>query len=314
MNIYEYKQGEALPIGKCVLALGLFDGMHIAHRDLIAKGKELAKEAGLPLGIFTFDGESGIKSSVPKIYDTKHRLVLAERAGADFAVVADFGALCYLPSEDFVSYVLIRDCHAEIAVAGFNFRFGKGAAAGADELVGLMVARGKRAYIREEFKFNGATVSSSLIRSFISLGNMHEARKLLGAPYSISGKVYHGDGRGRGMGLPTVNVDIPEGRVLPALGVYRSAVPINGKIYNAVTNIGTCPTFGERGLHAETYILDFEGDLYGRDIEIFLLAYLRGERKYERQNDLIIQIKLDISLTIIKNGDITWQELGLNLR
>ncbi len=312
MKIFEYTKGFTPPMGKCVLALGLFDGMHVAHRDLLSCGRQVAEEMGLPFGIFTFANEGGIKSSAPKIYDTRQKLVLAERAGAEFAIIASFESLSGMTPEDFVRDTLVRDCGTEVAVAGFNFRFGKGAAGDAQTLVQLMESEGKHGIIREEIKLGGATVSSSIIRTFISLGNMHEVKKLLGAPYSVTGTVCHGDGRGKELGLPTVNTDIPVGRVLPANGVYRSAVPIDGRIYNAVTNIGTCPTFGERRVHAETYILDFDGDLYDREIEVFLLAFLRKERKFKSQSDLILQIKLDISSTNTKNGDITWQELGLS--
>ena len=314
MKIYEYKPGQPLNIGDCVLAIGLFDGMHIAHRDLLDCARELAKERALPFGIFTFGSEGGIKRDTSKIYDTKQKLVLAERAGAELAVVADFGTLAGLSAEEFVRQTLVRDCGVRIAVAGFNFRFGCGASAGAAELCELMSAEGGLAVIREEFRLDGEAVSSSLIRGFIERGDMAEAGRLLGAPYSIAGAVHHGDGRGRGLGLPTANTEIPTGRTLPAKGVYRAAVPIDGRIYNAVTNIGTCPTFGERAVHAETYIIDFDGDLYGRDLEIFLLGYLRGERSFASREELIMQIKLDIYNTKTKNGELTWQELGLNLQ
>ena len=314
MRIYEYKQGEPLGIGECVLAIGLFDGMHMAHRDLLDCARDLAKEQSLPFGIFTFGSEGGIKRDTSKIYDTRQKLALAERAGAEIAVVADFSALAGLSAEDFVRLTLVGDCGVRIAVAGFNFRFGKGASAGAAELCELMGASGGRAVIREEYRLGGDTVSSSRIRDLIEKGDITEAGYLLGAPYSIAGAVHHGDGRGKGLGLPTANTDIPAGRTLPAKGVYRSAVPIDGRIYNAVTNIGTCPTFGERSVHAETYIIDFTGDLYGRDLEIFLLGYLREERSFTTQEELIMQIKLDINNTKTKNGELTWQELGLSLQ
>ena len=314
MRIYEYTPGVRLDVGDCVLAIGLFDGMHIAHRDLLESARDLAKQNALPFGIFTFRNEGGIKRDTAKIYDTKQKLTLAERAGAEIAVVADFGSLSDLSAEQFVRNVLIRDCEVRIAVAGFNFRFGKGASAGAEELCELMRSEGRDAVVHDEYKLFGDTVSSSLIRSFIEQGDMEAARRLLGAPYSIAGAVHHGDGRGKGLGLPTANTEIPSGRSLPARGVYRAAVPIDGKIYNAVTNIGTCPTFGERSVHAETYIIDFDGDLYGRDLEIFLLGYLRAEKSFSSKKELIMQIKLDITDTKTQNGELTWQELGLNLQ
>ena len=140
---------------------------------------------------------------------------------------------------------------------------------------------------------------------------MEEASALLGAPYFLTGKVAHGDGRGKSLGLPTVNTDIPDEKLTPRVGVYRSAVVIGEKIYAGVTNVGTCPTFGERVPHAETYILDFDGDIYGEDIRIYLLEFLRDERHFDSADELILQIKLDINYTIKKNGEEKWQELGL---
>ena len=312
MRIYEYTRGAAPYPGKCVLALGFFDGMHIAHRDLLSYGRLLAAAESLPFGIFTFRSEGGIKSSTARIYDTEHRLCLARRAGAEFAVVADFDSLRGLTPEEFVRDVLIEDLHAEIAVAGYNFRFGKCAAGDSEALKRLMSESGKQACIRDEFKRDGITVSSSAIRDLLLNGKIQEANRLLGAPYSVRGTVIHGDGRGRSLGLPTINTDIPEGRIAPASGVYRSATVCGGRIYPSITNVGVCPTFGQRALHVETHIVDFEGELYGEEAEIFLLEYLREEKQFSTANELILQIKLDISQTKARNGDITWQELGLS--
>ena len=312
MQIYHYKHGSAIDTKNCVIALGFFDGMHIAHRDLLAHGKRLATDAGLPFGIFTFRGEGGIKSSTARIYDTEHRLRLAERAGAEFAVVADFDDLRELTPEEFVRDVIVGKLHAEIAVAGYNFRFGKSAAGDCLMLTNLMTESGKRAYIRDEYKLGNSTVSSTEIRELIINGRIEEANLLLGAPYSISGVVVHGDGRGKRLGLPTINTDIPQGRVTPAAGVYRSAVVCKNEIYAAITNVGTCPTFGERSLHVETHVTDFVGELYGENAEIFLLEYLRKEKRFSSAEELILQIKDDILRANMRNGDITWQELGLN--
>ncbi len=312
MRIYEYTRTAASQPEKCVLALGFFDGMHIAHRDLLSYGKHLASAAGLPFGIFTFRSECEIKSATARIYDTEHRLRLAERAGAEFAVVADFDSLRELSPEEFVRDVLVGTLHAEIAVAGYNFRFGKCAAGDSETLTKLMNALGKQARIRDEFKREGVTVSSTAIRDLLLNGKIEEANRLLGAPYSLRGTVVHGDGRGRSLGLPTINTDVPEGLIAPATGVYRSATVCGNRIYASVTNVGVCPTFGQRALHAETHIVDFEGELYGEEAEIFLLEYLREEKQFSTADGLISQIKLDISQTKSRNGDITWQELGLS--
>ncbi len=314
MKIYEYTYNrDASPIQeKCVLALGFFDGVHIAHRDLILCARDIAKENGFSLGIFTFHAEGEIKSGVPRLYGTRQKLDIFEKMGADFTVVADFPSLSQLSPTDFVDKVLIRDLNCEICVAGFNFRFGKNASGNADMLEQLTALRGKSSVIRDEMTSGGVTVSASLIRELISSGDMKSAAILLGTPYFLHGQVSHGNSVGRKLGYPTVNLQLNEHNVIPKLGVYRCAVPIGKKIYTGITNIGKCPTFGEREIHAETYILDFAGDLYEQDIDIYLLDFLREEMRFSNSEELKKQINIDIKRILKENGDLTWQELGLN--
>ena len=311
MKIYEYKPGTKIPVGECAVAIGLFDGFHIAHRALVKKTVEAAKKAGLRAGIFTFMSSNNIKQGVKKIYSTEEKLTIAESLGVDFAIVADFSSIANITAEEFVKNTLIVDVSAKIAAAGFNFHFGKGAVGNAELLSKLMKESGGDAIIFGEYTNDGVTVSSTHIRVCLSKGQMDDAASLLGEPYFLTGVVSHGDGRGKALGLPTVNTDIPEEKLIPKNGVYRSAVNIGGKIFSAVTNLGTCPTFKERKTHAETYILDFSGDLYGEKIRVYLLEFLRDEKQFESAEDLILQIKLDIDYTIKRNGEQKWQELGL---
>ena len=311
MKIYQYKPDTPLGIGGCVVAIGLFDGFHTAHRGLLSKAKELAEQNGLSFGIFTFTSDRTIKEKSKKIYSTEEKLEIARALGADFAVISKFSDISDFTAEDFVQKTLIRDISAKIAVAGFNFRFGKGALGNAEALKALMKEGGGDAYIFDEYTSGGAAVSSTRIRELLSEGRMEEARLLLGEPYFLTGVVSHGDGRGKSLGLPTVNTDIPEEKIIPRRGVYRSGVMLGDKVYSGVTNVGTCPTFGERPTHAETYILDFDEELYGRNIKVYLLEFLREEKSFDSQEDLVMQIKLDINYTIKKNGDLKWQELGL---
>lgn len=311
MKIYEYTPGLRLPVGECAVAIGLFDGFHIAHRELVKKTREIAEKNGLRAGIFTFISNETIKKSTKKIYSTEEKLKIAESLGAEFAVICDFTLISGISAEDFVKGTLITDISAKIAVAGFNFRFGKGALGNAEMLAELMQSHGGDALIFDEYAYNGRAVSSTVIRELLTEGRMEEATALLGEPYFLTGVVSHGDGRGKSLGLPTVNTDIPEGKLVPRVGVYRSAVAVGDRIYAGVTNVGTCPTFGVRVPHAETYILDFDGDLYGKDIRVYLLEFLRDERHFESAEELILQIKLDINYTIKRNGEQKWQELGL---
>ncbi len=312
MVIYHYPFEEKLNIPECVLALGFFDGVHIAHRDLIAKARCIAEERGLKLGVFTFASKGGIKLRAQRLYDDDEKAEIFKSLGADFTVFADFSAISGASAEEFVKDMLVRDLSCRVCVAGFNFRFSKGAMAGARELKNLMAEAGSEAIICDEIKGEGdVTLSATLIRGLILSGEIKKANKNLGSPYYIKGRVSHGRRVGRTIGFPTVNIAIGEQKIIPRPGVYSTAVPIDGKIYRAVTNVGSCPTFNERQIHLEAHIIDFDGDLYDRELRVFLLDFIREERTFSSPEELIMQIKVDKNVVINENGDIAWQELGL---
>ena len=194
MEIYEYTPGLRLPVGECAVAIGLFDGFHIAHRELVKKTREIAKKNGLRAGIFTFISNETIKKSTKKIYSTEEKLKIAESLGAEFAVICDFTLISGISAEDFVKGTLITDISAKIAVAGFNFRFGKGALGNAEMLAELMQSHGGDALIFDEYAYNGRAVSSTVIRELLTEGRMEETTALLGEPYFLTGVVSHGDG------------------------------------------------------------------------------------------------------------------------
>lgn len=311
MLIYKYP-GENRICGECVLAIGFFDGVHIAHRDLILTAKGEARRLGLPLGIFTFRSGSDIKNDVARIYTDEEKTEIFESLGADFTVFADFAKIRDFSPEEFVSQILVSSLKCRTCVVGFNFRFGKGAAGNAEMLSVLMRGSGGEAIIKSEITDkNGKAVSSTRIREHIVRGEMQKAQELLGIPYYIKGRVEHGNSTGRKLGFPTVNLPIPKDKVVARLGVYRSAVAIGDKIYTGLTNVGICPTFEARSVHQETYILDFDGDIYGREITVYLIGFMRDEIAFSSPEELKMQINVDKNRAIKENGDITWQELGL---
>ena len=175
-----------------------------------------------------------------------------------------------------------------------------------------MKENGGETFICDEIMADdGTTLSATTIRELICSGEISEANRLLGSPYYIKGRVLHGRADGRRLGFPTANIPIREGRIIPKAGVYSSAVVIEGKIYKAVTNVGSCPTFGEHEVHLESFIIDFSGDLYDREIRVYLLDFLRPERAFASIDELKAQIEYDKNRTITESGDISWQDLGL---
>ena len=311
MDIYDYSKSERIPKERCVIALGFFDGVHIAHRDLFSIGQKYAREHGLRFGVFTFPAESEIKPGVKRLYTTEERLKIFEELSVDFTVLRDFSSIIDMPPREFVRDFLIGTLNCECAVAGYNYRFGKDAAGDAALLSSLMEENGRKAIIREALTYEGRCICASEIRGLLSSGELKLANTLLGSPYRISGRVIHGRGVGRGLGFPTINTEIAQTRAELKRGVYRTAVPIGGRIYTGLTNIGVCPTFSPRDVHAETFLLDFDGDVYDENLTVYFLDYLREERRFKDQNELIMQINVDKNKAISENGEITWQELGL---
>ena len=311
MVIYQYPPKENLNIPECVMALGFFDGVHIAHRDLISTAAKIARERGLRLGVFSFGAGGGIKASIGRIYDDGEKAEIFEELGADFTVYADFGAISGATPEEFVRDILCRDLNCRVCVAGFNFRFGRGASGDSERLTELMLEVGGESCICDEITRDGVTLSSTLIRNLISEGKIEEANGYLGAPYYIKGRVSSGRRDGRLLGFPTANISLESGRFIPRFGVYRTAVVIDGKIYNGVSNLGVCPTFNGDEVRLETHIINFEGDLYGRDLRVYLLGFIREERRFDSVDELKMQINIDKNTTIKENGEIKWQELGL---
>ena len=292
MQIYEYGKVQ-LPHGACTLAIGFFDGVHLAHRSLITRAVERARELSVPSGVFTFSPNGAIKGGVGKIYSLEQRLSLIESLGVDFCIVADFEDIRNMSAEEFCEGVLIGSgCLA--AVVGYNFRFGRGATADAEALAEIMKKSGGEAIIIPEKKLFGKSISSSNIRAYLEAGAMKEAAAMLGEEYFITGEVIHGRGvGGRRLGSPTANLSHPEGLLLPRLGVYAARAEIEGVTYPAAANLGTCPTFGGMAPHTEAYIIGYQGDLYGKKIKLSFISFLRDEKRFLSENELKMQIEID---------------------
>lgn len=301
-----------LPDSSCVVALGLFDGVHIAHRELFKKARMIAEEKRLPFAVFTFFGENKqLKTTSDRIFSDSQRLGIIEECGADLSVIADFSLFIDMSKEEFVKNFLVDKLNTDTAVCGYNFRFGKGASGDSKELSRLMAHYNRNCFIMDDFLYEGASVSSTRIRKLISEGSPREAAKLLGKPYFIEGTVLHGKGLGKGLGFPTVNLELNDFLLIPKVGVYATVTEIDGRLFPAITNIGSCPTFGERSLHSESYILEFNGNLYGTKLRFYLIDYLRDECKFKTQDDLILQINIDKNKALSIFEELSWQEIGL---
>ena len=298
--------------GGCVVAIGFFDGVHKAHRALIGAARKRADELSIPLAVLTFAADGGIKPGAKKIYSDDEKAELLFSAGADVVVNCDFSSVRDLEGGAFCDDVLCRDLAARAVFCGFNFRFGKGASSGVKELGELLSRRGAELVVMDDYHLGGKTLSSTVIRGLLSEGRVAEAAEALGEPYFIDCGIIHGNGVGKGLGIPTVNGDTPEDKILLGRGVYLTEAVIGDAVYPALTNVGTCPTFSERAVHTETFILGFNGDLYGKRLRIKFLEFLREEKTFDSEKELVIQINIDKNKALSLYGDLKWQDSGHN--
>lgn len=292
IKLIQYPSG-GLTLPPLAIALGFFDGVHIGHRALIKKMKKEAALRSLATAIFTFGSENeSLKRGVTRLYSTAEKLDILASLGVDYLIVADFSAIAGAEPKKFVKEHLVGALNCRLAAVGYNFRFGRGAAADADTLSGLMTSLGREAIILPEERFEGAPLSTTEIRAALSRGDCRLAARMLGAPYYITAVVEHGRGIGKAFGFPTLNTKKQDGTPLPR-GVYATVVEIGEERHIGVTNVGTCPTFGEREEHLETMLLDFDRKIYGERVRIHFIEWLRDEEIFPTPEALKAQIDRD---------------------
>ena len=289
---------EALPdprLRSPVVTWGVFDGVHRGHRKVLDAVLAWARADGVSAAVLTFDrhpAEVLRGAKVPFISPLGERLRLLGEAGLDFCLVLNFTLeFSRLSADRFVREVVVDRLHARGVVLGHDSRFGKDRAG---DLASLHAAGLPVRQIEPEFR-EGRPVSSSLVREAIFAGRLDEARFLLGRPPSVHGTAVRGDRRGTGLGFPTANLELHHA-VRPPAGVYAAEVPLDGRRWRAVVNIGTRPTFKTEGAEMiEAHLLDWTGgDLYGRALEVRFLARLRDERRFEGVEALRAQIAADV--------------------
>ncbi len=289
MTVYDLKAGSEiekidLPVS---VALGNFDGLHIGHCELIRQ----AKCSAMKCCVFTFRDNP---FSSPRIIGTEKKLELLSAMGVDYACVFDFSQIKDMSAENFISDILIGKLNCVCAVCGFNFRFGKGAIGDSIMLRERMEAIGKRVIVCDPVNFGGEAVSSSRIRDALSIGDIKSANMMLGRPYSVDYHVSRGNGIGRSLGFPTINQKYDESRVKLPFGVYICSC----MGHPAVTNFGVRPTVTDKNeAFFETFILDYDGDLYDEDITVDFHLMIRPEKKFSSFEELSCQIALDVEKT-----------------
>lgn len=299
-----YKLPECTPVSSlpegAAIALGNFDGVHIGHQKLFDCANEMKRSGSVGCSVvWSFVSLAKPVVSAPYLTDTNTKLKLFAEFGLNYAVLEDFENVCHMSAEEFVCDYLIKKLCIGSAVCGFNFKFGKDRMADADTLYSLLAKYNIGCNIVPAVSNEGQIISSSVIRELIENGKAEKAHELLGHPFSICFPVIHGKQLGRTIGIPTINQTFPKGHIVPKQGIYACSCFVGGDIYLAVSNIGVRPTVDDNGsVNCETHIINYNGDLYDKEVEVHFYCQLREEMKFPSVDALRRQIKIDISATL----------------
>lgn len=293
------EQFRQLALGRpMAVTIGVFDGVHRGHQALIGRLSALAADRGLAAGVVTLHPApiTVIRPDVRIMYITslEERIDLLRALGVDSVGPLTFTSeLAQVSAADFVS-TMRETLDMRLLVGGPDISIGRAREGNAAWLAENAPAHGFKVEIVRFLDDDGVKVGSSGIREAVARGDVATAAELLGRPFSLRGPVVRGFERGRTIGFPTANIAVSADRVLPALGVYVSRASFGQASYAAVTNIGTRPTFDDGRASIETYLLDFDGDLYGRELRVELLHRLRGEERFSGVEALVAQIGRDV--------------------
>ena len=290
INAFENKQG-------CVATIGNFDGLHLGHQAIIKRLKDKAMALDLPLTVISFEplpAEYFMPEPPARIYPMRDKIRLLNSLGVDNYYCLKFDAsLANMPPEVFVQDILLDKLAVKYLVVGDDFRFGHKRKGDYKLLEKMGAAAGMEVTDTPTCEKNGARVSSTRIRQFLEKGDIQSANQLLGHRYQLSGRVRHGDKRGRSIGFPTLNMRVLN-HIAPARGVYVVQVHgLSDKPLGGVANLGARPTVKGTENRLETHLFDFNEDVYGRYICVELLTFIRPEQRFDDFDKLKAQIKKD---------------------
>ncbi len=285
----------------CVATIGNFDGIHTGHQSIISDVKSIATLLNYPTTVISFEplpkeffSKQFDKPAPARIYPFRDKAQMLNNLGIDQFVCLSFSQLLSaMPAETFIRDILVRRLNIKHIVVGDDFRFGKQRLGDFALLKQIGSELGMNVSNTPTVELNGSRISSTRIREHLAKGEISQANILLGAPYLLSGRIRHGDKRGRTIGFPTLNLRLPDS-IAPARGVY--AVKIHGleeKTLSGVANIGTRPTVSGLETRLETHIFDFNRQVYGEQVCIELVEFLRAEKKFENLDGLMVQITKD---------------------
>jgi riboflavin kinase/FMN adenylyltransferase len=280
-----------------VFALGNFDGVHRGHRAVIAAARERAASLGVPAAVLTFEPHprAFFRPDEPlfRLTDEHNKLRLLAATGLDGALVMRFdAALARLTAQEFVDRILVERLAVSGVVVGYNFHFGKARAGSPEFLAAEGERRGIVVDIAPQFTYRGRPVSSGPVRDALIAGDVADAAELLGFPWFVSGTVIHGEKRGRALGYPTANLALDPSCGLRH-GIYAVRVGLGAERHDGVASFGRRPTFDNGAVLLEVFLFDYSGDLYGRELDVAFIGWIREEMKFASVEALIARMDED---------------------
>ena len=279
------------------IALGSFDGLHKGHMTLINKVVDEAMADGLKSAVYTFKNHPLTVAKpelAPKLLmDNKQKIHLLKAKGVDATIFVSF-TMEYMQTEaeDFI-LSLINDFNAKGFVVGFNYKYGYQNKGNVDTLREMADKYGFKLFVMDAALSNDDVISSTRIRNLILKGEMREANRLLFEPFMLRGTIIGGKKLGRKLGFPTANMSYDTKYVIPKTGVYYTNIMIDGTLHKSITSVEYNPTVDGKNLSIETYILDFDREIYGQEVKLYFVEYMRDEEKYETLDELVEQLKKD---------------------
>lgn len=294
-------QGSSGPF-RSVVTIGNFDGVHLGHQELLKTVKTQATAAGLASVVYTFHPHP-VKVLYPerkteRMFDLRDQREQFEKFGIDYVITENFSpAFSKIGAYQFLNEYIFEALHPKVLVVGHDFNFGSKREGNLKFLESFCAEKGIQLFIIPPFQLNATTVSSSRIRDELKFGETQQAAVFLGRNYYLRGTIEKGFQRGRLIGVPTANIH-PDVEFIPRKGVYITRVFLQDQTLNSITNIGINPTFEEAGsvkpIKIETHLFDFSGEIYGQEMRVELLQFIRDEKKFSGIDELRDQIQKDI--------------------
>ena len=295
MEIIHLKKNQTYMLDNSVIAIGYFDGLHLGHMQLIDEVKAISQKTGLKKGIMTFDKHPKVvfgQNDFQYLMSLEEKIRMIEQMSFDYFFIIDFDEeVAQYQPETFISKYIVQN-HIQYIVCGFDFHFGNQGKGNGHTLEQLS-KNNYQVKIIKKYEIDHKKVSSSIIRNYIHAGEIEKANQLLNRPYRITGKVIHGKKNGHKVGFPTANVEVGQYVVLKR-GVYAVYINVKGKRLKGMANIGINPTFGLLNkISLEVHIFDFDEDIYGENVDVDFICYIRKETHFHTIDELITQLNKD---------------------